>query len=118
MTGAVGIGINTGDNPFGAEGGLHQHLRQTLELTPLLLCRIVIKRHLRVRLIDQVAALIADNHKAARCRAVERLRRTGGFAHHKRRCRRGDQVIQRFGAYRAQQDIDAVQSSRFGAFDQ
>ncbi len=94
MARAVGVGKDTGHNPFGAERGLHQHLRQTLELPPLLLCRVVIQRGLRVRLIDQVAPFIADNHKAARRRTVQRLGRTGGFTHHKRRGRGGHQVIQ------------------------
>ncbi len=73
MLRSVGIGIDIGDDTFGAKRGLHQHLRQPLELVPLLLRGIVRQRDGRPGLIHQLAAFIAGDHKPARCRAVKRL---------------------------------------------
>ena len=97
---------------------MHQHTRQTLELVPLLAGWIVIQAGGWVRLGHKVATFIAGNEEATRCRAIERLRRACGFAQDKRRGGGLYQIIQRFGADRAQQDVNAVELAGVGALNE
>ena len=70
MLGAVGVGKQIGDDPFGVERGMHEHTGQPPQLAPLLMCRIIIQAHRRPRLIDQHAAFIAGDQETAGRRAV------------------------------------------------